>query len=239
MLLLESGFLALFLSMATKPGIWLLRCLLFRFMFLSGSVKLLSGDPRWANLSALYYHPLAWYAHHLPRNVLKASTVEIFVIELGLPFLIFCPRRLRFVAASVPTCATMRFKWDRADLVSGCPHSRSEGCGHKFGSVNPPPCGFHATAIAVARAERNRCAALLEVMGMALDALLSGQEIDELDAFLASEARPQERMDITASTAFSPRWRSAPIFRFRADGRQSPGVARVPRSSSRLNRRTE
>jgi lipase maturation factor 1 len=51
-LLLESGFLALLLSVATKPGIWLLRWLLFRFMFLSGSVKLLSGDPTWANLSA-------------------------------------------------------------------------------------------------------------------------------------------------------------------------------------------
>src|SRR6266481_7798306 len=106
-LLLESGFLALFLSMVTRPGIWLLRWLLFRFMFLSGSVKLLSGDPTWANLSALSYHfqtqplptPLAWYAHHLPRGVLKASTAATFVIELGLPFLIFCPRRLRFVAA--------------------------------------------------------------------------------------------------------------------------------------------
>jgi predicted DCC family thiol-disulfide oxidoreductase YuxK len=42
-LLLESGFLACFLSIATKLGIWLLRWLLFRFMFLSGSVKLLSG----------------------------------------------------------------------------------------------------------------------------------------------------------------------------------------------------
>ena len=106
-LLLESGFLALFLSMVTKPGIWLLRWLLFRFMFLSGAVKLLSGDPTWANLSALSYHfqtqplptPLAWYAHHLPQGVLKASTAATFVIELGLPFLIFCPRRLRFVAA--------------------------------------------------------------------------------------------------------------------------------------------
>ena len=106
-LLLESGFLALFLSVATKPGIWLLRWLLFRFMFLSGSVKLLSGDPTWANLSALSYHfqtqplptPLAWYAHHLPQGVLTASTAATFVIELGLPFLIFCPRRLRFVAA--------------------------------------------------------------------------------------------------------------------------------------------
>jgi predicted DCC family thiol-disulfide oxidoreductase YuxK len=106
-LLLESGFLALVLSMATKPGKWLLRWLLFRFMFLSGSVKLLSGDPTWANLSALSYHfqtqplptPLAWYVHHLPRGVLTASTAATFVIELGVPFLIFCPRRLRFVAA--------------------------------------------------------------------------------------------------------------------------------------------
>jgi predicted DCC family thiol-disulfide oxidoreductase YuxK len=106
-LLLESGFLALFLSMATKPGIWLLRWLLFRFMFLSGAVKLLSGDPTWAKLSALSYYfqtqplptPLAWYAHHLPQGILTASTAATFVIELGLPFLIFCPRRLRFVAA--------------------------------------------------------------------------------------------------------------------------------------------
>ncbi len=106
-LLLEAGFLALFLSIATKPGIWLLRWLLFRVMFLSGSVKLLSGDLTWANLSALSYYfqteplptPLAWYAHHLPPGVLTASTAATFVIELGLPFLIFCPRRLRFAAA--------------------------------------------------------------------------------------------------------------------------------------------
>ncbi|MGA7871335.1 MAG: lipase maturation factor family protein [Candidatus Binatus sp.] len=107
LLLLESGFLTLVLSMATKPGIWLLRWLLFRFMFLSGAVKLLSGDPTWANLSALSYYfqteplptPLAWYAHHLPQAVLTASTAATLVIELGLPFLIFFPRRLRFVAA--------------------------------------------------------------------------------------------------------------------------------------------
>src|SRR6202035_3490283 len=107
LLLLEAGFLALLLSIATKPGVWLLRWLLFRFMFLSGAVKLLSGDPTWANLSALSYYfqtqplptPLAWYAHHLPQGVLTASTAATFGIELGLPFLIFCPRRLRFVAA--------------------------------------------------------------------------------------------------------------------------------------------
>src|SRR5271169_3557817 len=107
LLLLESGFLAFVLSMVTKPGIWLLRWLMFRFMFLSGAVKLLSGDPTWANLSALSYYfqtaplptPLAWYAHHLPRVILTASTAAAFVIELILPFFIFCPRRVRFLAA--------------------------------------------------------------------------------------------------------------------------------------------
>jgi hypothetical protein len=105
--LLETGILALVLSVWTNPGVWLLRWLLFRFMFMSGVVKLLSGDPNWHGLSALAYHfltqplptPLAWYAAHLPRGVLRFATGCMFVIELALPFLIFCPRRLRFVAA--------------------------------------------------------------------------------------------------------------------------------------------
>jgi len=105
--LLEAGFLALLLSFAQRPGIWLLRWLLFRFMFMSGVVKLASGDPNWWNLSALSYHfltqplptPLAWYADHLPQGLLKSATAATFFIELVLPFLIFCPRRLRFCAA--------------------------------------------------------------------------------------------------------------------------------------------
>jgi predicted DCC family thiol-disulfide oxidoreductase YuxK len=107
LLLLEAGFLALLLSMATRPGIWLLRWLLFRLMFLSGAVKLLSGDPTWANLSALSYYfqteplptPLAWYVHHMPQAVLATATALTLAIELAVPFLIFFPRRLRFVAA--------------------------------------------------------------------------------------------------------------------------------------------
>jgi predicted DCC family thiol-disulfide oxidoreductase YuxK len=105
--LLETGFLALLLSCTITPGIWLLRWLLFRFMFMSGVVKLLSGDPSWWNLSALSYHfvtqplptPLAWYAAHLPPALLTFATAGTFIIELGLSFLIFCPRRLRFIAA--------------------------------------------------------------------------------------------------------------------------------------------
>jgi len=105
--LLEAGFLALLMSFTATPGVWLLRWLLFRFIFMSGVVKLLSGDPNWWNLSALSYHffsqplptPLAWYAAHLPAALLRLATGGMFVIELGLPFLIFCPRRLRFLAA--------------------------------------------------------------------------------------------------------------------------------------------
>ncbi|HEY0799679.1 MAG TPA: lipase maturation factor family protein, partial [Steroidobacteraceae bacterium] len=105
--LLEAGFLALLLSFAKAPGIWLLRWLLFRFMFMSGVVKLLSGDPNWWNLSALSYHffsqplptPLAWYAAHFPPPALRFLTGGLFIVELILPFLIFCPRRLRFLAA--------------------------------------------------------------------------------------------------------------------------------------------
>jgi lipase maturation factor 1 len=105
--LLETGFAALLLSFATTPGIWLLRWLIFRFMFMSGLVKLASGDPSWWNLSALSYHfltqplptSLAWYAAQLPPSVLKFATGGMFFIELVLPFLIFFPRRLRHIAA--------------------------------------------------------------------------------------------------------------------------------------------
>ena len=131
--LLETGFLALLLSFATTPGIWLLRWLLFRFMFMSGVVKLLSGDPNWWNLSALSYHfltqplptPLAWYAAQLPAGVLKFATGGTFFVELVLPFLIFCPRRLRF-------CRGLRHP-AAAEL-----HSRSPAI--TTGSISRPCC---------------------------------------------------------------------------------------------------
>jgi hypothetical protein len=106
-LLLETAVVALLMSFAPTSGVWLSRWLLFRFMFMSGVVKLISGDPNWRHLSALGYHfltqplptPLGWYAARLPTGVLKAATGAMFLVELVLPFLIFCPRRLRFVAA--------------------------------------------------------------------------------------------------------------------------------------------
>lgn len=105
-LLLETIFLSLFLGYS-RVAIWLFRWLLFRLMFLSGAVKLMSGDPTWRNLTALTVHfqtqpiptPLAWYAHQMPVAWLKTACFLTLVIELLIPFLIFGPRRVRVFAA--------------------------------------------------------------------------------------------------------------------------------------------
>jgi len=106
-LLLEAGFLAIFLPGGSRIIVWLFRWLVFRYLFLAGVVKLLSGDPTWHTLTALEYHfwtqplptPLAWYASQLPPWLLIGGTAATLVIELGSVFLIFLPRRLRAAAA--------------------------------------------------------------------------------------------------------------------------------------------
>jgi predicted DCC family thiol-disulfide oxidoreductase YuxK len=106
-LLLEVGFLAIFLTGGSKIVIWLYRWLVFRYLFLAGVVKLLSGDSTWRDLTALEYHfwtqplptPIAWYAAQLPHWLLRAATAAALTIELGVVFLIFMPRRLRAAAA--------------------------------------------------------------------------------------------------------------------------------------------
>ncbi|HTT64884.1 MAG TPA: lipase maturation factor family protein [Bryobacteraceae bacterium] len=107
-LLTEAGFLAIFAD-GSRARTWLFRWLLFRLMFMSGAVKLLSGDPTWRNLTALHYHyetqplptPIAWYMEQLPLWFQKLSTVFVFLVELFVPFLIFAPFRIRRVAGAV------------------------------------------------------------------------------------------------------------------------------------------
>ena len=127
-LLLEAGFLAIFLAPLTRVdrlrnladpprmAVRLMLWLLFRLTVGSGIVKLTSGDPTWHNLTALAFHfetqpiptPIAWYAHRLPLWFLKGSTLAVFVTEIGLPFLIVAPRRLRALAF-VPLVALQAF----------------------------------------------------------------------------------------------------------------------------------
>jgi predicted DCC family thiol-disulfide oxidoreductase YuxK len=116
-LLLEAGFLAIFfaplqflpkLSREPPPSrivLWLLRLLLFKLVFSSGCMKILSGDPNWHDLSALTFHfqtqPLptwiGWYYAQLPFAFQKFSCFLVLAIEIAAPFLIFTPRRIRFL----------------------------------------------------------------------------------------------------------------------------------------------
>lgn len=119
-LLLETGFLAIWVAPrhwrprlpaaetpVRAPMVWLQRWLLFRLMFLSGAVKLLSGDPLWRNLTALTVHYetqplptwLGWWAHQLPGWAHQCSCAAMFGIELLGPWLIVCGRRARLAAA--------------------------------------------------------------------------------------------------------------------------------------------
>jgi hypothetical protein len=107
-LLTETGFLAIFAD--ASPGrTWLFRWLLFRLMFMSGLVKLLSGDPTWRDLTAIGYHyetqplptPIAWYMYQLPAWFHRASTAFVFLVELLVPFLIFAPLKPRRIAAGL------------------------------------------------------------------------------------------------------------------------------------------
>jgi predicted DCC family thiol-disulfide oxidoreductase YuxK len=104
-LLLETGFLAIFLGYS-RSVVWLFRWLLFRLLFFSGVVKLLSGDATWRGLTALTFHyqtqpiptPLAWYAHQLPPWFQQLSCLGVFFVELAIPLLILGPRRARLIA---------------------------------------------------------------------------------------------------------------------------------------------
>jgi predicted DCC family thiol-disulfide oxidoreductase YuxK len=107
--LLETAVTAIFLCGPLMMGVWLLRWLLFRFMFMGGMVKYFSGDSTWHDFSALSYYfmtqplpsPLAWYVDHLPQSFLSFSTGATLMVELIVPFFIFLPRHIRFFAAYI------------------------------------------------------------------------------------------------------------------------------------------
>jgi hypothetical protein len=109
-LLLEAGFLAIFLTGGLSHLLlFLFHYLLFRLRFMSGVSKISSGDPSWANLTTLNYYfetqPLphvgAWYFHQLPEWILQGGVLLVFFTELIVPFFIFLPRKFRLSAAAI------------------------------------------------------------------------------------------------------------------------------------------
>ena len=122
-MLLEAGFLSLFVAPGgLLPG-WGRKCLAirtawflllwewFRIYFESGAVKLLSGDPTWRNLTAMYEYyqngPLptwiGWYLQHLPQWFQKATAGATLGMELVLVWMAFLPRRWRIACFCIVT----------------------------------------------------------------------------------------------------------------------------------------
>jgi hypothetical protein len=112
-LLLEAGFLAIFLVPLVDPRpfprtptpeivIWLLRWVLFRVMFGAGLIKL-RGDPCWRDLTCLVYHyetqpipnPLSYYLHQLPVWFHRLEVLFNHFVEVVVPWFLFVPARLR------------------------------------------------------------------------------------------------------------------------------------------------
>jgi hypothetical protein len=124
-LLLETGLLAVFYAPLSwrddaagdsePPAMvrWALWLLAFKLTFLSGVTKIVSGDPTWANWTALSYHyetqPLpawtSWFVYQLPPSVHYWSTGATLLIEMAAPWLIFLPPR--FSRVRLAACALM------------------------------------------------------------------------------------------------------------------------------------
>jgi hypothetical protein len=111
-LLLETGFLAIFLGNASTavplPLMLLVRWLLFRVEFGAGLIKI-RGDQCWRDLTCLYYHhetqpmpnPLSWWFHSLPRPLHRLEVLGNHFAQLAVPFLLFAPQPVATVAAAV------------------------------------------------------------------------------------------------------------------------------------------
>jgi len=111
-LLLEAGFLAIFLGGAgTEPPeavVWLYRWLLFRVMFGAGLIKM-RGDPCWRDLTCLFYHyetqplpnPLSWFLHRSPEVIHKAGVLFTHLVQLVVPFGYFLPAPFCWVAGGL------------------------------------------------------------------------------------------------------------------------------------------
>jgi lipase maturation factor 1 len=122
-MLLEAGFLALFLAPGGfRPGLgearppvraalYLLLWEWFRIYFESGVAKIAGGDLEWRNFTAMdeYYQDgplptwIGWYAQHLPHWFHAASAFFTLALELVLIWAAFLPRPFRIALFFIVT----------------------------------------------------------------------------------------------------------------------------------------
>jgi hypothetical protein len=168
-LLLEAGFLAIFLGPAwTAPPtaiLWLIRWLLFRVEFGAGLIKI-RGDDCWRDLTCLYYHhetqpmpnPLSWYFHRLPKPLHKLEVAGNHVGQLAVPFALFAPQPfcglagLIFVVHQSWLLLSGNFSWLNVITLTLAFATFSDAqlgfLGHAPSHLAPMPLGFAAIVLA-------------------------------------------------------------------------------------------
>lgn len=95
----------------SRASLLLLRLLWFTIYFESGFAKYFGGDPSWRDLTAMdqYYQNgplptwLGWYAQQLPHWFHAATALLTLIVELGIVWMVFLPRRVRITCFFIVT----------------------------------------------------------------------------------------------------------------------------------------
>jgi hypothetical protein len=114
--LLEVGFITILFSPITKSRLgyispidntvyFLIRFLMFRFIYSNGIVKVTANCPTWKTFTTLSHHfqsqPIptyfSWFAHFAPGSLLKILTAVTFFIEVDYFYLDLCSFLILFV----------------------------------------------------------------------------------------------------------------------------------------------
>src|SRR5919201_840329 len=171
-LLLESGFLAIFLGSSSITPPWLvilmMRWLLFRVEFGAGLIKL-RGDPCWRDLTCLYYHhetqpmpnPLSWFFHNLPRPLHKVEVAGNHFAQLVAPIGLAFPQPISDIAGVVIVVTQVylvvsgNFSWLNWITIACAISAFDNGAIHsvlpiQVPSLAAPPLWYQAILVALA-----------------------------------------------------------------------------------------
>ena len=172
-LLLEAGFLAIFLGNDEVAPPWLVllafRWLAFRVEFGAGLIKL-RGDPCWRSLRCMDYHhetqpmpnPLSWFFHHLPRPLHRVEVLGNFFAQLVLPFGLFLPQPFASIAALLMIATQLylvvsgNYAWLNWLTIVACVAAIADPAGLAIGGAFQPTPVWFTTARHRRRRARRR-----------------------------------------------------------------------------------